>query len=315
MASGKQDMSGTLYDPRYERDACGVGFVADVTGHRSHGILEKAVQCVCNVTHRGAISGDGKTGDGAGITTQVPHKLMQREIAKLGHRAPDGKDIAVGMVFLPGKNSEAAKKSREIIEAAVKEQGIHSFGWRKVPTDQSALGVMARESEPEIEQLLMGRHGGSEEKFGRALYLARRVAENHAAESGLNDLYIPSFSDKTVVYKALLVAPQLAHFYRDLEDKDFETALALYHQRYSTNTFPNWYLAQPFRYLAHNGEINTLQGNTNWMRAREPELHSKVWGGDLKKLLPIIWEGGSDSAMLDNAAELLPSPAATSSTP
>ncbi len=297
---------GLLYDPAFERDSCGTGFVADIGGHRSHGILQRAVTAVCNVTHRGAVSADAKTGDGAGIMAQIPHKLLRKDLERLGRRLSAPAALAVGMTFLPGLDPEAQRASIEIIEAAVKQAGLTFFGWRHVPVDRSALGQTAAASEPVIRQALMGRPSGMDEAgFARTLYRARRAIERQAEERGIRGLYFPSFSHKTVVYKGMLVAPQLARYYRDLEDPDFETALAVYHQRYSTNTFPNWYLAQPFRFLAHNGEINTLQGNCNWMRAREPELHSPVWGGAIRDLTPLIDPDGSDSAKLDNVAEAI----------
>ena len=295
---------GLLYDPRFEHDACGVGFVADVSGRQSHATLRKGIESVCNVTHRGAVSADAKTGDGAGVMTQIPRAFFRREIARLGKRL-DVEDLAVGMIFLPGHDEAARDKSIALIDEVNKAHGFKHLGWRRVPVDKSALGEMAAETEPDIRQVMLGRaDAGDDDDFGRRLYLARKEIETRAAESGLDALYIPSFSHKTLVYKGLLVAPQLSHYYRDLEDPDFETAITLFHQRYSTNTFPNWFLAQPFRYSAHNGEINTLWGNYNWMRAREPELESGVWGDRIGKLLPVIDASGSDSSQLDNVAEL-----------
>ena len=295
---------GLLYDPRFEHDACGVGFVADVSGRQSHATLRKGIESVCNVTHRGAVSADAKTGDGAGLMTQVPRAFFRREIARLGKRLADG-DLAVGMIFLPGWDEAARDKSIALIDEVSQAHGFEHLGWRKVPVDRSALGETAAETEPDIRQVLLGRaDAGDDDDFGRRLFLARKEVERRAAEAGLDDLYIASFSHKTLVYKGLLVAPQLSHYYQDLEDPDFETAIALFHQRYSTNTFPNWFLAQPFRYSAHNGEINTLWGNYNWMRAREPELESAVWGDQIGKLMPVIDGSGSDSSQLDNVAEL-----------
>ncbi len=295
---------GLLYDPRFEHDACGVGFVADVSGRQSHATLRKGIESVCNVTHRGAVSADAKTGDGAGVMTQIPRAFFRREIARLGRRL-DVEDLAVGMIFLPGGNDAARDKSIALIDEVARTHGFEHLGWRRVPVDRSALGETAAKTEPDIRQVMLGRADADDDAdFGRRLYLARKEIENRAAEAGLEDLYIVSFSHKTLIYKGLLVAPQLSHYYQDLEDPDFETAIALFHQRYSTNTFPNWFLAQPFRYLAHNGEINTLWGNYNWMRAREPELESSVWGDKIGKLVPVIDATGSDSAQLDNVAEL-----------
>ncbi|MEE9285982.1 MAG: glutamate synthase large subunit [Dehalococcoidia bacterium] len=302
----RPDTRGLLYDPKYEHDGCGVGFVADISGRRSFSILEKAVAAVSNVSHRGAVSADAKTGDGAGVMAQLPVKLFQREVQRLGQRLEKGSDLAVGMIFLPGRDDEARRRLVELIDVAVERAGLHRFGWRQVPVDRSALGQTALDIEPSVQQVLMARPAGmSDGEFPQALYTARREIESRAKEHGAEDCYIPSFSHKTIVYKGMMVASPLDHYYPDLRDPDFETALAVYHQRYSTNTFPNWFLAQPFRMLAHNGEINTLQGNCNWMRAREPELQCAAWGDRIRQLVPIIEESGSDSAKLDNVAELL----------
>ena len=306
MTRKPSNYSGLLYDPKFEHDSCGVGFVADISGHRSHAILQKGIQSVTNVTHRGAVSADAKTGDGAGVMAQIPLKLFRREIAAMGQRLTRSQNLAVGMFFLPGQNEEAKQASIKLIDEIVEKSGLHVFGWREVPVDGSALGETASTTEPCSRQLLMGRPARMDEaRFKRLLFQTRKAIERRACELDIEDLYIPSFSDKTIVYKGMMVAPQLSHYYQDLKDKDFETALVVFHQRYSTNTFPNWFLAQPFRTLAHNGEINTLWGNSNWMRAREPELHSDQWKDEIKKLLPIIDETGSDSAQLDNIAEFL----------
>ena len=295
-----------LYDPKYEHDACGVGFVADISGHRSFAILEKALTSVRNVTHRGAVSADAKTGDGAGVMTQIPFKLMQKELVAQGRRVAAAEDLAVGMVFLPGQDPQARQQARQLIEDCIREHGVEFLGWRVAPVDRTALGEHAAATEPSIEQVLMGRPSGMAERdFDRMMYRTRKVIEHRAAKQGLDELYLASFSAKTVVYKGLMVAPQLHRYYLDLRDPAFETALAVYHQRYSTNTFPNWFLAQPFRHIAHNGEINTLQGNENWMRARESGMHAQVWGGEIEELLPVIQPEGSDSAKLDNVVDLL----------
>ncbi len=293
-----------LYDPRFEHDACGVGFVA-TTGGRSHTILERALEAVANLTHRGAVSADGKSGDGAGVLTQVPYRLLLPDLHRLKVRVPRHTDLGVGMIFLPRDNPRQAR-ARAIIEEAIIKEGLVLFGWRGVPVSITALGDEAARTRPEIEQVLIGRPerlGG--EEFEQVLYLARKVIERRLGEEQIADCYIPSFSHQTVVYKGMFVAPQLPRFYPDLQDPQFETALALFHQRYSTNTFPSWPLAQPFRFLAHNGEINTLWGNINWMRARGPHLRSAAWRERIRDLLPVIQGGGSDSAMLDNALELV----------
>ncbi len=296
----------TLYQANFEHDGCGTGFVADVGGNRSHNILVQGLRAVINLTHRGAVDADAKTGDGAGVLTQIPAGLFAKEVEKLGAHLNGPDDLGVGMIFLPRKDLEGQKTARTIIERAIQRQGLTFLGWRKVPLDPDELGDKAKETRPEIEQVLIGKSTGVDgEQFERALYLTRKVIEKEAKDKGLKDLYIPSFSHRSLVYKALVVAPQLERFYLDLKNPDFDTSLCVFHQRYSTNTFPTWPLAQPFRMLGHNGEINTLNGNRNWMRAREPEIHSEVWGNEIEKLKPIITEGGSDSASLDNALELL----------
>jgi glutamate synthase (ferredoxin) len=292
-----------LYDPRFDHDSCGVGFVA-TTGGRSHVILERALEAVANLTHRGAVSADGKSGDGAGVLTQIPHGVLAPDLIRLRVHVPRHADLGVGMVFLPREDRPQAR-ARAIIEDTILTEGLVLFGWRIVPVALSALGEDAARTRPQIEQVLIGRpeRMGSED-FEQSLYHARKGIERRLAEETL-DCYLASFSHQTIVYKGMFVAPQLPRFYVDLRDPRFETSLALFHQRYSTNTFPSWPLAQPFRFLAHNGEINTLWGNINWMRAREPHLRSPVWRERLRDLLPVIQPDGSDSAMLDNALELL----------
>lgn len=304
----------TLWRPEFEKDSCGVGFVADVSGRPSHRILRMGIQGVCCVTHRGAVSADAKTGDGAGILTQIPRKLFARELARMGHPKADAAGLAVGVFFLP-QDPSTRTSAKGIVDRIVREQGLLHYGWREVPVNPDVLGEKAAATLPAIQHLLVGRPAkvpfsvpGTEvpgTDFERALYYARRQIERAFAQARLGDCYIPSFSSRTIVYKGLLVAPQLSGFYEDLADPTYETAITLFHQRYSTNTFPNWVLAQPFRYLGHNGEINTLLGNRNWMRAREPELKSPVWGDRVRDLTPVIQPGGSDSAMLDNVVELL----------
>ncbi|MBI3323813.1 MAG: glutamate synthase large subunit [Candidatus Omnitrophica bacterium] len=298
-------MKNTLWRPEFEKDSCGVGFVADVSGKPSHRILRMAVQGVCCVTHRGAVSADGKSGDGAGILTQIPRKLFARELARLGNGKANAQDLAIGVFFLP-QNPSARLSAKGIVERIVREQGLVLHGWREVPVNPDALGEKALATLPTIQHLLIGRPAElAVDLFERQLYFTRRLIERAFTQARLEECYIPSFSSRTIVYKGLLVATQLNHFYEDLTDPSFETAIALFHQRYSTNTFPNWVLAQPFRFLGHNGEINTLLGNRNWMRAREPELKSPVWNDKIQELVPVIQPGGSDSAMLDNVLELL----------
>lgn len=295
---------GSLYNPGFEHDACGVGFVTRSSPTQSHDIVTMALEAVKNLTHRGALDADGKSGDGAGILTQVPKRFMAREADKLGFRLDAGDRLGIAMVFLPQSNPQT-QAARDIIEGKAKARGLQVLAWRTVEVDMEALGDKARSTCPQIEQLLVLPPVGMDDtRYESVLYLVRKEAESELAARGLN-CYIPSFSHRTLVYKGLMVAGQIPKFYLDLQDPHFESALALFHQRYSTNTFPTWHLAQPFRMLAHNGEINTLQGNVNWMRAREPELESEFWGDDVKSLSPIIVPNGSDSAMLDNALEAL----------
>jgi glutamate synthase (ferredoxin) len=308
---GHGETAPSLYDPMFEHDACGVGFVARVSGQQDHDLLTKALQSVANLTHRGAVDADLKTGDGAGLLTQLPYKLLARECARLGQRVENPRDLGLGMLFLPERDRAARAACLEIVSDEVGRAGLALFGWRDVPVELSALGEKAADTRPFILQVLLGRPAGlDDDRFERTLFAVRRSIEQIVAARAVNepefvDFYIPSFSSRTVVYKGLMIAPQLPAFYADLRDPDYETALAVFHQRYSTNTFPTWHLAQPFRLLAHNGEINTLQGNRNWMRAREAVLESPLWGEAIKRLLPIVWEQGSDSASLDQVLELL----------
>jgi glutamate synthase (ferredoxin) len=300
-----EQIKRSLYDPSFEQDSCGVGFVARPNASPSHDIVEMALEAVANLTHRGAVDADAKTGDGAGILVQLPRRFLQREAQKLGLRLANGDALAVGMVFLPRK-ARPAQRARRILEATARGRGLRVLGWRQVPLDPSALGDKALATCPNVAQLLLAPPSGLQgDACERLLYLLRKEAENALRAEGIDDCYIPSLSHRTVVYKGLLVAKQLPSLYPDLRDPEFESALALFHQRYSTNTFPTWPLAQPFRLLAHNGEINTLQGNVNWTRAGEAELSSAVWGEDVLALKPVIVPGGSDSAMLDNVLESL----------
>ncbi|HEY3080309.1 MAG TPA: glutamate synthase large subunit [Chloroflexota bacterium] len=296
---------GTLYDPRFEHDACGVGFVADVAGKASHGIVAKALDSVVNLTHRGAVAADARSGDGAGVLTQLPRELLVAELERSGARGVDPASLAVGMFFLP-RSTSGAERVKGLIGEEVAALGLELLAWRRVPVDPSVLGEKAFQTQPTIEQALIRRRGRLDEhEYERRLLLVRKGAERRALAEGIDDFYVPSLSSRTVVYKGLFVAPQLRGFYLDLQNRDYRSALAVFHQRYSTNTFPNWQLAQPFRMLAHNGEINTLQGNRNWMRARENAFRSSVWGEAVGRLAPIVWEEGSDSASLDEALELV----------
>ncbi len=297
-----------LYDPAREHDACGIGFVASISGQKSHEIIRKGIQVLLNLTHRGACGCDPETGDGAGVLIQIPHKFFVRECGKLGFTLPEAGKYAVGMTFLPVEK-HARLQCEGILERIVREEGLKPLGWRDTPVYASAIGRVARASQPYIQQIFVGRaEGMDEDAFERKLYVVRKRAETEVRESGMEDaemFYIPSLSCRTIVYKGLLLAPQIENFYRELSDSDAESALCLVHQRFSTNTFPSWQRAHPYRYIAHNGEINTLRGNVNWMEARQSLLKSERFGDDIKKLFPIIAPEGSDSANFDNAVELL----------
>ncbi len=294
----------TLAYPK-ERDACGIGFIADQNGRKSHEILQDAIRALCNLAHRGAVSADGLTGDGAGVLTQIPHKFFRRVLANRGIQLNDDQDLAVGVFFIEYKDEETTSRILETINEVI-EGTFKILLWRDIPVNENVLGNIARRRLPVLKQIFVERPPDlSGDEFERRLYLKRKRIENRIRETGLGNVYIPSFSHQTIVYKGLMLGEQIDEFYLDLAQDDYETAIALFHQRYSTNTFPSWSLAQPFRFLAHNGEINTLQGNVNFMRSREPVLESDLWGKDVKDLLPIIQPGGSDSAAIDNAFELL----------
>jgi glutamate synthase domain-containing protein 2/glutamate synthase domain-containing protein 1/glutamate synthase domain-containing protein 3 len=297
-----------LYDPRNEHDACGIGFVVNIKGHKSHDIILKGIQILLNLTHRGACGCDPETGDGAGVLIQIPHEFFARECQKLGFTLPKPGEYGAGIVFLPVEPQQRLLVEG-IVERIVREEGLTLLGWRDTPVDVDAIGRVARASQPYIEQIFIGRGAGmDEETLERKLYVVRKRAEKEIFESDIRDksfFYIPSLSCRTIVYKGLLLAPQIARFYGDLSDPDCISALCMVHQRFSTNTFPSWQLAHPFRYICHNGEINTVRGNAAWMHARQAVLESPVFGNDLKKLMPVVQPGGSDSATLDNTVELL----------
>ena len=297
-----------LYHPENEHDACGIGFVASIEGHKSHDIITKGIQILINLTHRGACGCDPETGDGAGILIQIPHAFFERECKRLGFGLPSPGEYGVGMIFLPVERHERIL-CEGIIEKIVREEGLTVLGWRDTPIDGNMIGRLARNTQPYIEQVFIRRAPGmDQDALERKLYVVRKRIEAAVAEAELKEkgfFYVPSLSSRTIVYKGLLLAPQITHFYKELSDPEVASALALVHQRFSTNTFPTWHLAHPYRYICHNGEINTLRGNINWMRARQSTLASHLFGDDIKKLLPIIVPGGSDSAMLDNAVELL----------
>jgi glutamate synthase domain-containing protein 2/glutamate synthase domain-containing protein 1/glutamate synthase domain-containing protein 3 len=305
-----------LYDPRYEHDACGVGFVVDIKGRRSHSVIEKGLQVLINLLHRGACGCEANTGDGAGILIQTPDRFLRKVTAALDIALPPAGQYGAGLVFLPRVAAER-EQCRLLIERIVEEEGQRVLGWRLVPTAEAGIGASALATKPVIEQVfiaqgsgLTAQGSGTDEvtPFERKLYVIRKRIEHEADGLGLNErhaFYFPSLSSRTLIYKGMLIADQIEATFPDLLDPDMESALALVHQRFSTNTFPSWPLAHPYRFIAHNGEINTLRGNINWMRAREGLLRSDVLGDDLKKILPIIREGGSDTAIFDNVLEFL----------
>ncbi len=295
-----------LYDPAFEHDSCGVGFVVTINGEKSHQIVVDGITILKNLVHRGAVGGDLKTGDGAGLLTQIPHAFFSKEAkAKKFALGAEG-SYGVGMVFLP-LDETLRKKTVALIEKVIVSEGGSVLGWRDVPVNPDCLGEMARDSMPFIAQVFLTCAGLSGDALERTLYVIRKCLESAARNNDLpiEQLYFSSLSSRTIVYKGMFVGFQIEAFYPDLSDTDFTSAIALIHQRYSTNTFPSWPLAQPFRFLAHNGEINTLRGNINKMKAREASLSSPLFGDELAKLVPIIQPEQSDSGMLDNVFELV----------
>ena len=298
-----------LYDPQNEHDACGVGFVAHIKGRASHDRVSEGLQILENLTHRGAVGADPLEGDGAGILIQIPDAFLRGAVAKSKIALPAIGDYGVGMLFLP-RNKAARAACEQVIEAKIKAEGQVLLGWRDVPVDNSGLGESVKAVEPFVRQVFIarGKKTPDQDAFERKLFVIRKTAEHavRALPKGQGKgFYVPSMSSRTIVYKGMLLADQVGKYFLDLQDKDVVSAFALVHQRFSTNTFPAWDLAHPFRMIAHNGEINTLRGNVNWMAARHAAMQSKFLGKDLDKLWPLIVEGQSDSACFDNALELL----------
>ncbi len=298
-----------LYDPRNEHDACGFGFVVDIRARASHDIVRQALTVLVNLEHRGAVGAEKNTGDGAGILLQTPHAFLEKACAKLGVKLPGPGRYAAGMVFLP-PNPAGREACERIFEETARAEGQTVLGWRDVPTDNAALGPTAKASQPVIRQVFVGRGPSCEDEmaFERKLYVVRRMVEKKISRSaipGRTHFYVPSLSFKTVVYKGMLNATQLRDFYPDLADPSLVSALGMVHSRFSTNTFPSWSRAHPYRYISHNGEINTLRGNINWMHARQSMMRSTLFGDDLQKILTVVDTEGSDSAMFDNVLELL----------
>ncbi|MBC7780732.1 MAG: glutamate synthase subunit alpha, partial [Proteobacteria bacterium] len=298
-----------LYDPAQEHDACGVGFVAHIKGQKSHAIVEQGLLILKNLTHRGAVGADPKASDGAGVLIQIPDAFFREEMARQGIELPPPGEYGVGFVFLPREPASRYACEREI-ERSIWAEGQVLLGWRDVPVDSSVLGESVKPIEPVIRQVFIGRGAGVTvtDALERKLFIIRK-SSGHAIQSLQlahgKEFYVPSMSARTLVYKGMLLAESLADYFVDLKDHRVTSALALAHQRFSTNTFPTWDLAHPFRMIAHNGEINTLRGNVNWIRARQAAISSPVLGEDLKKIWPLIYDGQSDSASFDNALELL----------
>jgi glutamate synthase (NADPH/NADH) large chain len=308
MQQGLPEQQG-LYDPRNERDACGVGFVAHIKGKKSHDMVRQGLQILENLTHRGAVGADPLAGDGAGILLQIPDAFLRAQCAAAGLELPPAGNYGVGMLFLP-RDAAARAACEQIVAGKISAEGQTMLGWRDVPVDNSSLGESVRKVEPVVRQVFIARGANcaDQDAFERKLFVIRKTAEH--AVRGLpgnqcKGFYIPSLSSRTIVYKGMLLADQVGMYYLDLQNESVTSALALVHQRFSTNTFPTWDLAHPFRMIAHNGEINTVRGNVNWMAARHAAMSSRLLGEDLEKLWPLVAEGQSDSACFDNALELL----------
>ncbi len=294
----------SLYDPVFEHDSCGVGLVVDISGHQSRNIVQLALDGLVNLTHRGGVGADERTGDGAGILTQIPHDFFAERLADHGMASLSSGDYGVAMIFLPDDETRA-ERARAIVDSQLVVQRLESLLWRDVPVDPQVLGRIAAETMPAIAQLFVRRpDGASEEEFERQLMLFRKAIERESSAAGLDDIYVVSCSSRTLIHKGFCLPEDLASFYTDLRDPRFTSAIALFHQRYSTNTLPTWAMAQPFRFIAHNGEINTIQGNRNWMQARQPSLELAD-GTSAEALSPVVSMTGSDSASFDNVVEML----------
>ncbi|WP_205119387.1 glutamate synthase large subunit [Paramagnetospirillum kuznetsovii] len=303
--SGLPEAQG-LYDPRHEHDACGVGFIVDIKNRKSHDIVRDGLEILVNLTHRGAVGADPKAGDGAGILIQLPDAFLRQEAASNGITLPPEGSYGAGCVFLP-QDAAIRKACEEHFESLIRAEGQVVLGWRDVPTDTSSLGHSVLPTVPVVRMIFIGMGAGlkDQQAFERKLFVIRKLVFNRAPVGSERDFYIPSLSTRTLIYKGMLLADQVGVFYKELSDQRMTSALAMVHQRFSTNTFPSWRLAHPFRMICHNGEINTLRGNLNWMNARRQTMSSDILGDDLAKLWPLIPEGQSDSACFDNALELL----------
>jgi len=307
MKNNRKPVKQGLYDPQFEHDACGVGFVVNMKGKKSHEIVSQALEILVNLDHRGATGSEANTGDGAGILIQMPDRFLRAVCAPLGIELPEPFQYGVGMVFTSPKATER-NAARHILEKILVDEGVELLGWRNVPTDNSSLGNTAWEGEPMVRQLFLKRPESclDEQAFNRKLYIINQRATNEIRRAGVDEhWYVCSLSTRTIIYKGMLMPVQVDQYYPELCDPAMESAIALVHSRFSTNTFPSWDRAHPYHYLAHNGEINTLRGNVNWMNARQNHITSELFGDDIKKALPIINTNGSDSGMFDNCLELL----------
>ncbi|MEK9679486.1 MAG: hypothetical protein VW169_13995, partial [Rhodospirillaceae bacterium] len=298
-----------LYDPENEHDNCGIGFVANIKNRKSHEIVQQGLTILSCLTHRGAAGADPLSGDGAGILIQIPDKFLQEECKELNISLPAAGNYGVGLIYLP-RGEKARAACEQVVEETITAEGQTVLGWRDLPTDNTILSEAVRESEPFIRQVFIGRgdNCADEDAFERKLFVIRKQSNNHIQENklaGEESYYVPTMSARTICFKGMMLVERVGSYFTDLLDERVESALALVHQRFSTNTFPSWELAQPFRYLCHNGEINTLRGNINWMAARRHSMQSDLLGEDLDKLWPLIADGLSDSASFDNALELL----------
>ncbi|WP_411974366.1 glutamate synthase large subunit [Sulfitobacter faviae] len=295
-----------MYSFEEEHSSCGVGLVVNINGEKTREVVVNGINALKAIWHRGAVDADGMTGDGAGIHVQIPVPFFYEQVRRTGHTPREDELIAVGQVFLPRTNFAAQETCRTIVETEVLRMGYYIYGWRHVPVDISVLGEKANATRPEIEQILISNAKGvDEETFERELYVIRRRIEKAAIAAQVPQMYIASMSCRSIIYKGMMLAEQVAEFYPDLKDDKFISAFAIYHQRYSTNTFPQWWLAQPFRMLAHNGEINTLKGNMNWMKSHEIRMASATFGEMAEDIKPIVASGSSDSAALDSVFEVL----------
>ncbi|HEY5041103.1 MAG TPA: glutamate synthase subunit alpha, partial [Verrucomicrobiae bacterium] len=299
-----------LYDPQFEHDACGLGFVVNMKGKKSHQLVSDALKILVNLDHRGAVGCEPNTGDGAGILIQVPHDFFAAEAVKVGFQLPVPGQYSVGQLFLPQVPAEREAIKKELTKI-ISAEGQTVLGWRDVPVDNSSLGKTAVAAEPFMEQVFVGRNAAikDDDAFERKLFIIRKIAEQRIRYGGTvaggKSFYVSSLSARTITYKGMLMSEQVGKFYPDLHEPTVTTALALVHSRFSTNTFPSWDRAHPNRFIAHNGEINTLRGNVNWMKSAQVNFKSATLGDDIRKVVPVINTDGSDSAQFDNVVEML----------